>query len=198
VPIGIDLDNTIINYERAFGIAAAALGFSFVDGVGKTEVRDRIRALAGGEERWQQVQAHVYGVAIGEAEPYAGVETFFERALERSVPLVIVSHKSRFAAAAPNGPDLRTAALGWLEARQLVRSGEPRVFFESTRREKCERVGRSGCTIFIDDLTEVFTDPAFPRGVERWLFAPAGGPVESTVADRVFRSWSAIGEAAFL
>ena len=46
--IGIDLDNTIINYERAFGTAAAGLGLTFRDGAGKTELRDRIRALDAG------------------------------------------------------------------------------------------------------------------------------------------------------
>lgn len=194
--IGIDLDNTIINYERAFGTAAAALGLTCAEGAGKTEVRDRIRALDAGETHWQRVQAQVYGPSIGDALPYAGVEQFFERASACGIPLVIVSHKSVVAAAAPDGPNLRTAALQWLDDHRLVRDGEPGVFFEATRREKCERIARSGCTVFIDDLVEVFADPAFPAGVERWLFAPAGVPPSSSAVDRVFASWAALRDAA--
>lgn len=194
--IGIDLDNTIINYERAFGMAAAALGLSCVDGAGKTELRDRIRLLADGEAHWQRVQAHVYGPAIEEARPFEGVREFFTRARQYGVPLVIVSHKSTFAAATPNGPNLRTAAHSWLQAHGLVGSHGPEVYFESTRREKCERIARTGCTLFIDDLPEVFTDPDFPGGVERWLFAPAGAAADPSVAERTFKSWTALREAA--
>lgn len=191
--IGIDLDNTIINYERAFAAAAAGLGLSRVDGAGKTELRDRIRELEAGEEQWQRVQAQVYGPGIGAALPYDGVAAFFERARAQRVPLTVISHKSAFAAAAPDGPNLRDAARSWLDAHGL---GWPDVFFESTRREKCERIARCGCTLFIDDLTEVFADPAFPPGVERWLFEPAGAGVPAGVADRVFHSWPALLEAA--
>jgi hypothetical protein len=196
VRIGIDLDNTIINYERAFAKAAATLGLTSTDGRGKTELRDRIRLLDAGEERWMRVQAHVYGPAIDDAVPYEGVEGFFERASARGVPLVIVSHKSEFAAAAPQGTNLRTAALRWLEMRGFVRNGAPEVFFESTRREKCERIASTGCTLFIDDLTEVFEDPAFPAGVQRWFFAPAGDEAHAGIVDRTFRSWAALAEAA--
>jgi hypothetical protein len=196
VRIGIDLDNTIINYERAFANAAAALGLARTGGAGKTELRDRIRLLEAGEEQWMRVQAHVYGPAIDEAVPYDGVEAFFERANACGVPIVIVSHKSEYAAAAPSGTNLRTAARAWLEARGFIHAGVPEVYFESTRQEKCERIASTGCTLFIDDLTEVFEDPAFPQGVERWLFAPAGTDGHAAVADRTFASWTALREAA--
>jgi hypothetical protein len=196
VRIGIDLDNTIINYERAFANAATALGLTRTGGAGKTELRDRIRELDAGEEQWMRVQAQVYGPAIDEAVPYDGVEAFFERAHAYGVPIVIVSHKSEFAAAAPHGTNLRTAARAWLEARGFVHAGVPELYFESTRREKCERIASTGCTLFIDDLTEVFEDPAFPRGVERWLFAPAGPDAHAAVADRTFRTWNELREAA--
>ena len=46
-----------------------------------------------------------------------------------------------------------------------------RVFFESTRAAKLERICALGCTHFIDDLEEVFSDPAFPARVLPILFA---------------------------
>jgi hypothetical protein len=79
--------------------------------------------------------------------------------------LTVVSHKSRFAAAAPGGADMRVAALRWLEAGGIVGPGgiDARdVYFESTRAEKIARVRALALTHFIDDLEDVLNDPAFP------------------------------------
>jgi hypothetical protein len=195
--LGIDLDNTIIDYTRAFAEAAVAAG---VDGTlragGKTALRDDLRARPGGEDIWQRVQALAYGPLIGRAEPFPGVERFFARARERGAALTIVSHKSEFAAAAPAGPNLRECANAWLDARGLVLDGEPAVFFEPTRGAKCARIAELGLSHFIDDLVEVFEDPGFPSACARWMFAPDGAPA-AVAADRVFRSWPELADAAF-
>jgi len=197
VRLGIDLDNTIIDYTHAFAEAAAAENVAGVPvSDGKTALRDGVRALPDGEAIWQRVQALAYGPLIERAEPFAGVEAFFARARERGVMLAIVSHKSEFAAAAPAGPNLRACAQGWLDARGLVRNGEPAVFFEATRAAKCARIVELGLTHFIDDLVEVFEDPAFPRACVRWLFAPDGAPAH-VPAERVFRNWTDLAAAAF-
>lgn len=195
--LGIDLDNTIIDYTRAFSEAALAAGV--VDPAltsGKTALRDDLRARAGGEEIWQRVQALAYGPLIGRAQPFPGAEAFFARARERGITLAIVSHKSAFAAAAPDGPDLRRCALAWLDARGFVRDGAPAVFFEDTRAAKCARIAALGLTHFVDDLLEVFADPCFPPACERWLFAPDGVPPQAPV-ERVFRSWAGLADATF-
>jgi hypothetical protein len=197
VRLGIDLDNTIIDYARAFADAAVAAG---VDGAslrsGKTALRDGLRARPGGEETWQRVQALAYGPLIDRADAFPGVEAFFARARERGLSLAIVSQKSEFAAAAPAGPNLRECAQRWLDARGFVRDGVPAVYFEPTRAAKCARIAELGLTHFIDDLVEVFDDPAFPRACTRWLFAPDDVPA-SPPAERVFRRWSELADAAF-
>ena len=165
--IGIDFDNTIVDYRPVFLPAARALGLvgpAFA-GDGKTEIRDRLRVLPDGEMRWQQLQAHVYGVAIDGAPAYAGVERFIATARARGATLAIVSHKSRFAAADPGGADLRAAALRWLSARGLIGPAgiaADDVFFEETRAEKLDRVRRLELTHFVDDLADLLTDRAFP------------------------------------
>ena len=164
--IGIDFDNTIVDYRPVFLPAARALGL--VDAAfradDKTELRDRLRAQPDGEARWQQLQAHVYGVAIGDAPAYAGLSRFIAEARRRGAQLAIVSHKTRFAAAAPAGADMREAALRWLSAQGLLRDGfeSGNVFFEGTREEKLDRVRRLELSHFIDDLPDVLADPAFP------------------------------------
>lgn len=195
--LGIDLDNTIIDYTRAFSEAALAAGVPVpTPPSGKTALRDALRARPGGEAMWQRVQALAYGPLIDRAEPFAGVEAFLRRARERRVPLAIVSHKSEFAAAAPDGPNLRACALAWLDAHGFVHDGDPAVFFEATRAEKCARIAELGLTHFVDDLVEVFADPGFPRRCRRWLFAPDGAPA-GAFADRVFGRWADLADAAF-
>ena len=169
--IGIDFDNTIVDYRPVFLSAARALGlveasFAARD---KTEIRDHLRALPGGESRWQELQAHVYGVAIDAAPAYAGFERFIGEARRRGAPLAIVSHKSRFAAAAPGGADMRVAAGRWLAAQGFVGVdgiAQRDVFFETTRSEKLERVRELKLTHFIDDLADVLADPGFPAETE--------------------------------
>jgi hypothetical protein len=185
--IGIDFDNTIVDYRPVFLAAARTLGLvdaSFAAG-DKTEIRDRLRALPGGEARWQQLQAHVYGVAIEAAPPYAGIERFLDEARRRGAELAIVSHKTRFAAAAPGGADLQAAARRWLGERGLVGAGgiaEAAVFFEPTRNAKLDRVRSLELTHFVDDLDEVLDDPAFPAG---------------TRAVRFRESWEAVFDDVF-
>jgi hypothetical protein len=186
VRIGLDLDNTLIDYESAMCAAAIALGaVSPGAQLGKTEVRDRIRELPDGETQWMRVQAHVYGPGIADARLYPGVEAFIAAARERGIDMAIVSHKSEFAAAAPGGPSLRACARGFLTDHGI----DLPVYFESTRDAKCRRIAALALTHTIDDLIEVFDDPAFPPGVRRWLFAPRGAAPHRSV-DRTFGSWT--------
>jgi hypothetical protein len=188
VRIGIDLDNTIIDYDGAFAAAALALGLLAEPlPAGKTAVRDALRRGPGGEAAWMQLQAFVYGPGIGAARLFDGVDTFIAEAARRAIPLTIVSHKSETAAAAPAGPNLRACALAFLRDRAI----EVPVHFESTRAGKCRRIGTLELTHFIDDLVDVFADPLFPGGVERWLFAPHGSAADAP-ADRRFASWAAV------
>jgi hypothetical protein len=169
--IGIDFDNTIVDYRPVFLSAARALGlvdasFTARD---KTEIRDYLRALPDGELRWQELQAHVYGVAIASAPAYPGFERFIAEAQRRGAALAIVSHKSRYAAAAPGGADMRLAAARWLAAQHFVGTAgiaKTDVFFEATRGEKLDRVRSLGLTHFIDDLADVLADPGFPAATQ--------------------------------
>ncbi len=194
--LGIDLDNTIIDYARAFAAAAVEAGVTGERFRGKTALRDGLRARPDGERLWQRVQALAYGPLISRAEPYSGVEAFFERARAQQLPIVIVSHKSAFAAGAPAGPNLRECAEEWLAIRGFVRDGLPAVYFEDTRAKKCARIAALELTHFVDDLVEVFADPGFPAGCARWLFAPDGVPSHAP-ADRAFAAWADLSEAAF-
>lgn len=192
--VGIDLDNTIILYDAVFRQCAETIGFTPPAGVpSKQALRDHLRSLPDGEAQWQRVQAAAYGPEIHRATPAPGVFDFLRQCHARGVPVWGVSHKTPFARAAPDGPNLRTAATDWLTragffAEEFGLSPD-RVFYESTRAEKIARVRALGCTHFIDDLEETFQEASFPDHVVQMHYTPgapegAGG----------FTDWQAISD----
>jgi hypothetical protein len=186
--IGIDFDNTIVDYRPVFRPAAIELGLldAAFPSADKTVIRDHLRAQPGGELAWQQLQAHVYGHAIATAPAYAGLDRFLAVARDRGAMLAIVSHKGRFAAADPGGADLRAAAHAWLVARGIVDANSiaaADVYFEATRAEKVARVQSLALTHFIDDLEDVLADPAFPPQTRGVLFGDSWDAVHAHVFD---------------
>jgi len=197
--IGIDLDNTIVGYDRLFRDIAAAKGWLPERFEGsKKQLRDQLRLLPDGESKWMWLQAEAYGPRMREADLIEGVDAFLRHCRNAAIPVSIISHKTRFAAADPDGTDLRQAALAWLEQKGVFAAegcGVPRnrVFFEDTRAAKCRRIASERCTHFIDDLEEVFLDPSYPRHVAGYLFAPSGcgkaaGPY------RLHHHWSSMAD----
>jgi hypothetical protein len=187
--IGVDFDNTIVDYSALFLEAGAGAGVPpAAAGDHKNAVRDHLRKHRG-EPAWQQLQAQMYGPSLQHAVPYAGFLDFLERARERGVAIYIVSHKSMYAAADPGGSNLHEAARNWLGAQHIAVDG---AYFEVSRADKLRRIAALRCTHFIDDLPEVLDDPDFPAGVERILFAPAGVPGGS--AYPVYRSWAELAD----
>jgi len=196
--IGIDFDNTLAGYDAVFARLAAEAGHS--DAVGcKNEIRDALRRRLGGDQLWTALQAEAYGPRMAEADLIDGVAPFLRACRAAGHTVMIVSHKTRTAAAAPDGPDLREAARAWMAAQGFFAPDgfglDPaQVYFEDSRAEKCARIGALGCDLFIDDLEEVFRDPAFPPGVAALLFHPAGTPVPDGPF-RVFPDWASLQAA---
>ena len=200
--IGIDFDNTIALYDRVAGNVASELGFASMEpGRPIKGLRDHLRTLPGGEDKWRHVQAAIYGPRIGEAEVASGAEAFFRKCKQRGVPVAIVSHKTQFADKGEGDVDLRSSALSWMKDRSFFKPDgfdvdESAVFFETTRRSKIGRIRSLGCTHFIDDLPEVFEDDEFPSGTEKLLYSPSGGgnPVQEA---QIFECWRDIARHIF-
>ena len=118
--IGIDFDNTITCYDRLFyrlamerDLIPAALPAQ------KEAIRDYLRTQ-GLEDVWTELQGLAYGLRIGEAEPFPGVERFFSDCRNSGVAVIVISHKTRLPVRGPQ-VDLQQAACSWLSA-QIPRS----------------------------------------------------------------------------
>ena len=193
--IGIDFDNTLIDYDRVFLEAARGRGLVPRDFTGsKKAVRDAIRLLPDGEPTWQRLQGYVYGAGIGGAEPFAGAHDFLRRCARDGVTAFIVSHKTRFGHYDPARIDLREAARGWMKEQGFLETvPADHLFFEDDREHKIARIAALRCTHFIDDLEEVFADPTFPAGVRRILLGE--GDAES--CDTLCGNWREVTAAIF-
>jgi hypothetical protein len=173
--LGLDFDNTIVDYDSVFYERALERNLIPADvEPTKTGVRAWLRA-AGREDVWTELQGDVYGSCMLRARPAEGVLDFLRACAQRHVPLAIISHKTLYPFLGPK-VNLHDAARGWIAHHGLAALGLPpeRCYFELTKQAKLERVGALGCTHFVDDLTEILLDPGFPPGVERLHYAPSG------------------------
>lgn len=198
--IGVDLDNTLISYDGAFHTAAVEiLAVPVTLPRSKAAIKEHVLARHG-NDTWTRLQAEVYGPRIHLAGAFPGVEQFLRACSDTGHTVSILSHKTRRAALG-GSHDLHEAALSWLE-RQKWYSGNAagldrsRVHFFPTRSEKVCAIRDLGCELFIDDLAEVFSDPAFPLEVPGILFRPEKSlPPGSAL--RLCESWAEIGELLF-
>ena len=176
--IGVDFDNTIVSYDDLMHRVAVQRGLIHPDvRKSKKHIRDSIRQLPDGEIEWQRLQAIVYGPRTGEARLIEGVQTFFNLCKQHKVAVYIISHKTEYANFDETRTNLRLAALAWMRQNSFFETdglglSQENVYFESTRREKIERIKHLGCTHFIDDLEETFLEDSFPANVEKILYAP--------------------------
>lgn len=183
--IGIDFDNTIVCFDSLFYEEAVKKNLiPKTTGRNKLAVRAALRSQ-GKEDAWTELQGFIYGAAISRAKPYEGVEEFFRQASKQKHELVIVSHKSTTPAlGAPH--DLHAAARGWLKNNKFSTD----AFFETSISLKIERIKKLKCELFIDDLLEFLTNPAFPMQVDRILFSPA--ILQENIPFRQASSWKQI------
>jgi len=191
--IGIDFDNTIVDYTGVFYHAALQTGWIPPSVKSdKTSVRDYLRQQ-GQENQWIELQGLVYGPHIFSAKPFPGVAQFLEICRKKEINVFIISHKTRYPFMGESH-DLHTYALKWLERNHFFDAigglSLKNVFLELTKQEKLSRIAQLNCEYFLDDLPEFLTDPGFPSGVKRILFDPHHSHEQTQEYQRV-TSWDA-------
>ena len=193
--IGLDLDNTIIDYEQAFAPVAEEIGLipkgaglaSKRRGQGSTarcRRRRRLDAPSGSDLRPLHRARH----------PLSWLERLhFRRRFPRRQGGDRQPQDPTWSLPTPPRIDLREAALGWLDRRGFFNSGgfdldRGDVYFEETRSGKLARIAEVGCDVFIDDLPEVFHAPGFPQAVEKLWFA-GNRPEAEGGGLKAYRNW---------
>jgi len=198
--LGVDFDNTIVSYENIFHRIAVERGLIPASlPTGKNDVRDFLRAQ-GRERDWTELQGYVYGPRMEDAQPFPGVREFFAAAVQRGLPVYIISHKTRNPVVGP-AYDLHKTAREWLQAQGFfdpVRIGlsPGHVHFGLTRPEKVGFIKSTGCTHFVDDLEETFLEETFPPNVVKILFGRREAP-QGLNSVQTAENWSEVSQIIF-
>ena len=93
--IGIDLDNTIINYDKRFVDVAIKEKYINKNWKGvKQELKEKLIKLNDGNTKWNKVQSIVYGKLTNKVFVNKGFYEFLWRAKLRKHHIFIISHKT--------------------------------------------------------------------------------------------------------
>lgn len=171
--IGLDFDNTIVCYDNAIArLADEVLELPQEISRTKVGVRDYLRA-GDREGEWTAFQGQLYGPGMRYAELFPGCLETLRGLRAEGHSLCIVSHRSVRPYAGP-AYDLHNYAFQWV-SRHLVGEGvidTEAVFFRETREQKVAQIAQLACSVFLDDLPEVFAEPGFPTSTQPILFDP--------------------------
>jgi hypothetical protein len=168
--VGLDLDNTLIDYSKSVELYSTAhLKIKF-DNI--FQIRKALKN-ASRETDWQKAQAWIYTEGLEHAKLSEGARSLFERLSLDSTPVFIVSHKTSRTPEEFGHLDLRGPARVWIRKNiEPFGIDSRQIYFEASRVEKIQRISDLKVTDFVDDLIEVLTDENFPKNVKRYLYDP--------------------------
>ena len=173
--IGLDLDNTVIDYAPAYRAVAKEMGLpqQLVD---RESIRESLRKSEEDDEEWQRFQALLYTDGLAYAQPAPGLLEFLSMCDSIGVSVVIISHKTETTPERFGSRDLRVPAAEWLDTQGIVpKYIQPDdVFFCADRAEKVRTIVAAGCDVFVDDLIEVLEDADMPIGITRFHYQAGG------------------------
>ena len=113
IRIGIDFDNTIVNYDKVFHFLAKKKYELSSQYITKKEIRKKIINLKG-EKSWMAMQGQAYGKHMFKAEISLGFKNFLHRAILNEAEIFIVSHKTEFGHYDKSKTNLRKKSYEWI------------------------------------------------------------------------------------
>lgn len=202
--IGIDFDNTLARYDNVFTRLAHEWGLIEPHKKEtKQGIRQLIRQKKNGELLWQRLQGEVYGPHMQEAEQFIGEDQFLRRcAATQDIQIFVVSHKTEFGHFDETHTNLRDAARQWMHSngffdRTKYAIPENHLYFESSQKEKVERIASLQCDFYVDDLIELFSSPLFPPTTSKILFSNVEACESIDQVDYICACWSEIEAVVF-
>jgi len=171
--IGIDLDNTLIDYTAAYRCLAPNFDLS-PNCNDRVSIRSALRPSGSDDQRWQEFQTRLYTEGLAYASIADGATHLFETCANLGIQVSIVSHKTRSGPEMYGAKDLWKPAIDFLREQGFVpdRLGLTEVHFAESLSMKIKRIKDLGIDAFIDDLPKVLLHPAWPNWTQRILYEP--------------------------
>jgi hypothetical protein len=174
--IGIDIDNTIICYDKVFTSLARENGIEVDKKASKSDVK-RCFHDRGMHDVFTRLQGQAYGSHISLAKIFDGVLPFLKKARGSAWELFLISHKTEFPIIGER-INLHDAVKRFLIAEQVISEtgldhhiSLQNVFLEPTLDLKLNRIGLLRLNYFVDDLPNVLLHEKFPSSTLPILFS---------------------------
>lgn len=166
--LGIDLDNTLINYVYAVETYARENNIEAIDTL--AGLRSLLRE--NNDLEWQRAQAWLYTAGLKFAIPADGWSNFLLESERFNLDIYLVSHKTKYTPKGVGKINIRECAMNWLlEVLKVKEIPQIKgVYFEPSRKRKIARIKTLRLDYFVDDLPEVLSDVRFPIGVKKILY----------------------------
>lgn len=171
--LGLDLDNTVVDYSMSYAALAPKFGIPSHEAT-RSVVRSKLRQAPNNDEEWQRFQALLYTDGLSLAEPASGLRSFLETCRTVGVATCVISHKTERGPARFGGNDLRTPAMTWLHDHNLVPTllSVDQVHFTESLEAKVDVISASKLDVFVDDLLEVLAHKNWPSKTQGILYSP--------------------------
>ena len=157
--IGIDLDNTIINYDKRFVDVASKKKYINKNWKGvKQDLKEEIKKLENGNAKWNKVQSIVYGDLSKKVFVNIGFYEFLWRAKLKKHNIFIISHKTIHPHYNKN-IFLRDEANKFLNRNNIIKLvGARNIYYTDSLKDKICLINSKNLDWFIDDLEEVLNN----------------------------------------
>ena len=167
IKIGIDLDNTIIDYDKVFYKIALKEGL-----ITKNIKSDRIKIRNFIKKKslvkWKILQSKIYSVYINEAEVKKGFLNFINSVYQKGFEFCIISHKTKYPYMGEKR-DLHLISKKWININinKKIDFKIKNIFFETSEKKKINKIIKQKCDYFIDDLPSILE--AIPKKTKKIL-----------------------------
>jgi hypothetical protein len=190
--IGLDLDNTIINYNNAFyslAIEKSLISKNFPKN--KIKIREFLNDNKK-DKLFTKLQAEAYGKKISRAHIYEGFREFISSLDKTKTAVFIVSHKTKYPVIGEK-VNLHEKAIQFLKKEQIIDDiiiKEKNIFFEDTIENKINRINKLNLDLFIDDLPRVLKNKDFSKSTKKILIDYEG--LHNEYSGFIVNKWSEI------
>ena len=164
--IGIDLDNTIINYENSFKryLKANKIKFNKTDKFKVKELIKKNKKIVS----WTKTQEEIYGKYIIYAKKFKFYNLFENFALRNKFKLYIISHKTHYSEYSQKY-DLHKVSNLWLKKNLKVKNYN--IFFLNSIKAKLNKIKDINPNFYIDDLDKILKSKKLPKKIKKIYFS---------------------------
>ena len=170
--IGIDLDNTIVDYDKAYIHISKSLNLN-VSNTSRDAIKDFFKNSPDGDYYWQEFQSILYTSGLEYAQVPEGLLDFLNFCNDKKIEIYIVSHKTKTTPKEFGEIDLINPAINWLNVQKItpLKIRPENIFFCETQLAKIQKINQLEVDMFIDDLEEIIYHSSLHKSVEGILYS---------------------------